>query len=381
MSNIAIIPCRGGSKGIPRKNLQLVHGVPLVIRSIYTCLNAGIDEVFVSTDDETIAAYAIVAGAKVLNRPSVLSQDHSSTDEVLAHAIQSLIDLGYKGNDRLFLLQATSPFTQSSTLLNGIRLLEENPNSGIFTTQEWHGFIWNLNDQIATPDHHDHRSRSRRQDLSPRVLETGGIYGAKIDSFLTSKIRFVDPLIAIHVGRKEGIEIDSREDLDFCNNIYDRSSKSPQAKIKIIFSDYDGVFTDNTVLQNEDGEYGTRINRSDGVAINKFKSRGIPLVIITGEKSGSAFSRAEKLKIECIHSEDKLLEIIKYCSIRSIRLSEVAYVGNDINDLGPLATCGWSFAPMDAHGDVAIYSRNLLQSKGGEGVIRELSEILLSQSP
>jgi YrbI family 3-deoxy-D-manno-octulosonate 8-phosphate phosphatase len=381
MSNIALIPCRGGSKGIPRKNLQLVHGVPLVIRAVYTCLHAGIDEVFVSTDDETIAAFAIVAGAKVLNRPSVLSQDKSSTDEVLAHAIQSLFDLGYNRDDRLFLLQATSPFTQSSTLREGIRILEENPDSGIFTTQEWHGFIWNLKDQIATPEHHDHRRRSRRQDLSPRVLETGGIYGARINSFLTSKIRFVDPLIAMRVDRKEGIEIDSIEDLDFCNNIRDRSSKSPQDKVKIIFSDYDGVFTDNRVLQTEDGEYGTSINRSDGVAINKFKSHGIPLVIITGEKSGSAFSRSEKLKIECIYSEDKLLEIINYCNIRSIRLSEVAYVGNDINDLGPLATCGWSFTPKDAHRDVAIYSRHLLQAKGGEGVIRELSEILLPQSP
>lgn len=376
MRNVAVIPCRGGSKGIPKKNLQQVHGIPLVIRAINSSLNGGMDEVYVSTDDETIASYAIAAGAKVLIRPTEISQDTSSTDEVLQHTLEALLELGYKLEDNLFLQQATTPFTQSSTIKHGIEILKKNPNHGVFTVTDWHGFIWNLQNEIVTPHHHNHLQRQRRQDLSCQVLETGGLYGGSFASFKKTQIRFVDPLIPIIVDRKEAIEIDTWDDLVFCNNIEDYSNQSPQKNVKVIFSDFDGVLTDNRVFQLLDGEFGALINRSDGVAINTFKLHGISTIIITGESTGPAFSRANKLKVECIYAENKLLQIIKYCREKSIELSEVAYIGNDINDLGPIASCGWSFVPQDAHASVAKYAKRLLQAKGGQGVLREVADIL-----
>jgi YrbI family 3-deoxy-D-manno-octulosonate 8-phosphate phosphatase len=374
MSNIALIPCRGGSKGIIKKNLQLVHGVPLVIRTVSACLSGGIDEVFVSTDDEDIAAYATAAGARVISRPSEISQDTSSTDEVLSHAVETLLDLGFTRTDNLFLLQSTSPFTRKETIENAILTLSQNVDHGVFTASEWHGFIWEIKEDYVIPLHHDHLNRKRRQELSKCVLETGGLYGASLDSFDKSRIRFVEPLHPLLVSRIESIEIDTWDDLNFCNQISFDSLQLPREKTRVIFSDFDGVLTDNRVYQLESGENGAIINRSDGIAINTLKSLGIPVVIITGELAGPAFGRAKKLGIECIYSEDKLQKIVEYCVKNSVRLSEVGYIGNDINDLAPIASCGSSFVPRDSHPIVKKFAGNILKSNGGDGVLREVLE-------
>lgn len=377
MTNIAVIPCRGGSKGIPRKNLQSVSGIPLVVRTIFASLAAGIDHIFVSTDDDEISNYAHAAGAKVLRRPSELAQDSSSTDSVLTHAIDSLISLGFQEHDNLFLLQATSPFTKSETIRRASECIENNPGTGVFTATEWHGFIWNYNDRYAIPHQHDHKNRRRRQDLAPQILETGGLYGGSIKGFLDSKVRFVEPLIPILVDRIEAIEIDTWDDLKYCNSISARKEPRIKSKIKVVFSDFDGVFTDNRVLQFENGEAGSIINRSDGVAISLLKTRNVPFIIITGERNGAAFGRSEKLGIPCIYSEDKLRTIVEYCSEHSLDLSQVAYIGNDTNDIEALATCGWSYVPSDAENIALSVADQVLHSKGGFGVIRDLVENFL----
>lgn len=377
MANVAVIPCRGGSKGIPLKNIQLVHGIPLVIRTITACLQAGIDEVFVSTDDKTIAHYAIAAGAKIINRPVEIAQDTSSTDEVLSHAVNALFEMHYSTDDNLFLFQATSPFTRASTIEKAIQILEAAPGSGVFTAVEWHGFIWDLQDGFVKPFQHNHLKRQRRQDLTAQVLETGGFYGATLGSFKQSGIRFVDPLIPVIVDRTEALEIDTWDDLEFCNQIGFHQLNRPQKPIKIVFTDFDGVLTDNRVYQGESQELGALISRSDGVAISKLMNRKIPVVIITGESQGPAFGRAAKLNIECIYAEDKLRKIIEYCAENSISLSEVAYVGNDLNDLGPIASCGWTYVPRDANPKVSKFASRVLQTEGGHGVLRELVDSIL----
>lgn len=378
MSNIAIIPCRGGSKGIHMKNLQLVHGVPLVIRTIAACLEAGIDQVFVSTDDKTISEYAIAGGAHILERPKSIAMDSSSTDKVLMHAIESLLARGYSESDNLFLLQATTPFTHFETIRTAIGMLEQEPDCGVITAQDWHGFVWTVKHGTAMPHFHDPLHRSRRQDLETQILETGGLYGGSMDSFLKSKVRFVNPLRPIFVSRVEAIEIDTWDDLDFCNRITQSKAQRIQENIKVVFTDFDGVLTDNRIYQLENSESGALVNRSDGIGIGVIKANKIPIIVITGEVSGPAFGRASKLGISCIHSENKLLSIIQYCVENSIRLTEVAYIGNDLNDLGPIATCGWSFVPSDAHPDVSKYATKILRAKGGDGVLREFSDSLFS---
>lgn len=381
MKNVVVIPCRGGSKGIARKNLQAVHGIPLVVRTIFTCLEAGINDIFVSTDNDEIGAYARAAGARVIDRPHELAQDESSTDSVLSHAIQALLELGFVAEDNLFLLQATSPFTKSKTIQRAYTHLQNNPDSGVFTATEWHGFVWDLKEAVASPFFHDFKHRKRRQDLTPQILETGGLYGGSIARFKDSEVRFVQPLVPILVDRVEAIEIDSLGDLNFCNSISMRKKFESKSDIKVIFTDFDGVWTDNRVLQFETSEMGCIINRSDGVAISQLKSQGFPVVIITGEDRGAAFGRAEKLGILCIYSQDKLRSIVQYCIDHSVKLSEIAYVGNDLNDLEPLATCGWTFTPEDAHPTVSKFASQVLHTKGGQGVIRELADNLLRKSP
>ncbi len=372
MTDIAVIPCRGGSKGIPRKNLQTVHGIPLVVRTIFACFEAGISDVYVSTDNEEIRSYSEAAGAQIIDRPAELAQDFSSTDSVLSHAVQSLLLQGFKGEDNLLLLQATSPFTKSETIQDICKLLKQQPNAGVFTATEWHGFIWDLNNGVVSPYKHDHKNRRRRQDLSPQVLETGGVYGGTIDNFSSFGVRFIEPLIPVIVDRIEAIEIDTLDDLNFCNAISVVKRSRDLSNVRVVFTDFDGVLTDNRVLQSESEEFGSFVNRSDGVAISYLKSKDIPVIIITGEKNGAAFGRASKLGIPCVYSEDKLKSIVDYCTNHDLTFSEVAYIGNDLNDLDSLATCGWTFTPIDAHPAALKCANKILHTKGGYGVFREM---------
>lgn len=144
-----------------------------------------------------------------------------------------------------------------------------------------------------------------------------------------------------------------------------------------IFYDFDGVMTDNTVLVDENGTESVRVNRSDGLAVSEFKKMGFAQAILSTEKNQVVSKRAQKLGISCLQGlEDKKSALLDYCKEHKIKTEECAFVGNDINDLEVMQTVGYPICPVDAHSKIVSISRIVLKTKGGNGVIREIFELI-----
>jgi len=213
---LALIPARGGSKGIPGKNLQEVDGVPLICRSIRAAKSSlKVGRVVVTTDDDAIAAVAEREKATVIRRPAEIANDTASSESALLHALGVLENQGPLEAELVF-LQCTSPFTtgvQIDLVVEALR--RENCNSS-FAVSPWHGFLWRIDGRGI--NHNPEQPRQRRQDLEPAFLETGAIYAMNIAAFRRNENRFCHPAKPV-VLEQMGMEIDTPEDLALCQSI------------------------------------------------------------------------------------------------------------------------------------------------------------------
>lgn len=147
--------------------------------------------------------------------------------------------------------------------------------------------------------------------------------------------------------------------------------------IKLIVFDFDGVMTDNRVLVNEKGEEAVWVNRSDGLAVEMIRKMGIPMLILSTETNPIVSVRAKKLNLPVLQAvSNKKEALLDYCNSEKIDLTEVMYVGNDINDLPAMELVGYKVVPSDAYEEVKQISDIVLSSKGGGGVVRELADLI-----
>ena len=214
MRIVCLIPARGGSKGILKKNLQRIGQLSLVANRILEAEKVlEIQTIYVSTDSSEIGTEAKRFGASVLDRPLELARDETSTDDVISHAV-GLIELD--ADDILILLQPTSPFLRSDIIHNCLALLLEEPKLGsVITIREGHPFMWEQVTHSAwEPLGHDRKSRARRQDLNRQGWETGGCYAIRISAFFEQKVRYPAPTGCIPVNLLESLDIDTLEDLE-----------------------------------------------------------------------------------------------------------------------------------------------------------------------
>lgn len=148
-------------------------------------------------------------------------------------------------------------------------------------------------------------------------------------------------------------------------------------QIDLIVYDFDGVMTDNKVFVFENGTEGVIVNRADGLGVNIIKDLGILQIILSTETNVVVATRAKKLNLEVIHGcKDKKPQLLEFCKSRNIDLKKVLYVGNDVNDLEAMKVVGFSVAPADAHKEILKFASLITKTKGGQGVIRELSDII-----
>jgi len=148
-------------------------------------------------------------------------------------------------------------------------------------------------------------------------------------------------------------------------------------EIGLIVYDFDGVMTDNRVIVLQDGTEGVIANRADGLGVDLIRILGLPQLILSTETNPVVKVRAAKLKLEVIAScNDKQVALRTYCKGNGYELQRVLYVGNDINDLEVMKIVGFPVAPADAHPEVRAIARLVTQAKGGEGVVKELADLM-----
>ena len=379
---VAVIPARGGSKGVPRKNLRRVGGIPLIARAISAARAADrVDRVVVSTDDPQIAAVGREWGAEVVNRPAELSGDTASSESAVEHALDELsrfgIDVGV-----VLLIQATSPFIDPADLDAAVERVLAGESDCVFSAVESWGFLWRTTSGAggAVGINHDHRRRPRRQDREPEFLETGAFYVMDAAGFRSAKHRFFGRIGVALVPEAHAIEIDTEEQLALASAIDPFVGRGAHAAIDVdaVVTDFDGVHTDDSVLVGQGGEELVRVSRSDGMGIGRLRAAGIPVLILSTETNPVVSARARKLGVEVAQgSTDKAAALTAWASGRDIPLDRIAYLGNDLNDLGCLELVGWPVAVPAAHPEVIAASRIVLAAPGGAGAVRELADAVL----
>lgn len=213
MKVVAIIPARGGSKGVPRKNLRDVAGKPLIAWSIEDAAESKIvSEVYVTTDDSEIAQVSIRYGAKVINRPADLAMDSSTSESALRHALDEIVKMD--GEPRLVVfLQATSPLRSDRDIDAAIELLEKSDADSVLSVTPAHVFLWKEEDGKAVAINYDSMRRPRRQDMVPQYRENGSLYVFKPWVLRDLNNRLGGRIVMYKMGDEAGLDIDSELDL------------------------------------------------------------------------------------------------------------------------------------------------------------------------
>jgi N-acylneuraminate cytidylyltransferase len=221
LSNVAIIPARGGSKRIPRKNLLPFDGVPMIVRSIRTALDSGLfEQVVVSTDDAEIADVARAHGAHVpFMRPAALADDYTGTAAVIVHALQQLPAFDYA-----CCVYATAPLLQARYLRQGIELLEQRPDKSFAFSVCGFGFpvqrALTLDEQGALTALYPEFRETRSQDLPEAFQDAGQFYWGRSAAWLRGEVLYSPASLPVILPRHLVQDIDTPEDWKRAEYLY-----------------------------------------------------------------------------------------------------------------------------------------------------------------
>jgi YrbI family 3-deoxy-D-manno-octulosonate 8-phosphate phosphatase len=411
MTVLAVIPARGGSKGVPAKNLAPVGGVPLVARAVRECLGARlVTDVVVSTDDPDIAAAARTAGADVVLRPAAIAGDTATSEAAVLHAMDAHEAMHGSPVDVVLLVQCTSPFLAREDVEGVTSAVIEGGADSAVTVAPFHGFVWREQDAeeaavgeagqagvqrvggstslLVDTDrtsgygvNHDASFRPRRQDRPQDFLETGAAYAMSAAGFREAGHRFFGRTALVRTDPARVLEVDDPHDLDRARALaplLDAAALPTREDVDAVVIDFDGTQTDDRVLIDADGREIVAVHRGDGLGIAHLRKAGLELLILSTEQNPVVAARARKLQIPVLHGIDrKDLALKQWCEEHGIAPGRVLYVGNDVNDLPCFHLVGWPVAVASAHGSVRAAARAVTATPGGEGAIREIAAWLL----
>ncbi|MFD7862615.1 cytidylyltransferase domain-containing protein [Streptomyces sp. NPDC059783] len=390
---LAVIPARGGSKGVPAKNLAQVGGVPLVVRAVRACLaSSEVTDVVVTTDApavaETVRAAADALGESgrvhLVRRPEAIAGDTATSEDAVLHALDSYEAEHGTTADVVLLVQCTSPFVSRDDIDGVASAVAREGADTAVTVAPFHGFLWR--DGTAVEDHnygvnHDKAVRPRRQDRPEDLLETGAAYAMDAAGFRTHRHRFFGHTALVRTDPARVLEIDDPHDLARARALAPLLDPAPlptRADIDAVVLDFDGTQTDDRVFIDADGHETVAVHRGDGLGIAALRRAGVPLLILSTEQNPVVAARARKLRIPVLHGIDrKDLALKQWCEEQSLAPERVMYVGNDVNDLPCFALAGWPVAVASAHDSVRAAARAVTTTPGGFGAVREIAAWLL----
>jgi len=375
---VAFVPVRGGSKSIPGKNIKPLCGKPLV----YWVLNElnqsqSINEIVLATD--SIEIKKVVEGFKLskvvlYDRDEQNADDFASTESVMLEYINRQQNLN--DEDTFILVQATSPFTQSLDFESALQEMKNTQSDSLLSCARMKRFFWKKD---GTPINYDFNSRPRRQDFDGELVENGAFYINNVGNIKKHKNRLSGKICVYEMPEYTSVEIDEIEDWIVAESIMKKMLRSEkELSIKLFLTDVDGVLTDAGMYYTEYGDELKKFNTRDGKGFELLRSQGVKTGIITSEDTKIVSNRAKKLKVDFLFQgagNDKFKIISKLCAEENISLDEIAYIGDDINDLELLSNVGLAACPQNAVLTIKnIQGINVLNAKGGEGAVREFVE-------
>lgn len=400
---LAIIPARGGSKGIPRKNIKDFAGYPLIAYSITAGKRAElVDRVVVSTDDPQIAEIAKQWGAEVpFLRPVELAGDNTLDFPVMKHCLEWLAENEAYYPEVVLWLRPTSPIRPRKCVDDAVKLLFDHPEAdsvrGVVAAGQNPFKMWTLDDgsgalkPLMRVEGIKESYNAPRQALPDVYWQTGHIDAIWTKTILekgsvTGDVIFplmIDPRYTVDIDVAADWEAAERllryRDLDMVDPASER--RAFPGKVSLVVLDFDGVMTDDRVWVNENGEEMVAANRSDGLGLERLKAEtDIQVMVLSRETNTVVEARCKKLDIPVLQAIlDKGGAIRQVLEEKHIPRSEVIFMGNDINDLAVFPEVGFTVAPADAHPDVLRRADLVLSKGGGTGAVRELCDMILTR--
>lgn len=400
---LAVIPARGGSKGIPRKNIRDFAGYPLIAYSIAAGLQSHyVTRTIVSTDDEEIAAVARQYGAETpFLRPAEFSMDKTVDLPVFKHALEWLAEHENYRPDVLVQLRPTSPARPCSCVDDAVQILLDHPEAdsvrGVVDAGQNPFKMWQIDQAsgqmrpLIGVEGIREAYNAPRQSLPDVYWQTGHIDAIRPRAILEKNSMSGDIIMPLVIDVRYTIDIDTPADwqksewlvtdggLEMVDPANQR--RGLPAKITTLLMDFDGVLTDNRVWVDETGKESVAANRSDSLGIGILREQtGIEVMVVSREVNPVVAARCKKMNIPYLQAvTDKASALKNLFAERAIDPASVIYMGNDTNDLPCFPLVGFSVAPADAHPSVLRAADWVTSLNGGHGAVRELCDFLLSR--
>jgi N-acylneuraminate cytidylyltransferase len=397
---LALIPARGGSKGIPRKNIRLFAGYPLIAWSIAAAKQAAcVTRVIISTDDEEIASVAREYGAETpFLRPSEFAQDHTTDLPVFEHALQWLEENEGYQPDIVIQLRPTSPIRPKDCVDSAVKILLDHADAdcvrGVIPAGQNPHKMWRFagENQPMKPllevEGISEPYNAPRQILPPVYWQTGHIDAIRVSTIKQKKSLTGDVIYPLVIDPRYSVDIDNPADWAkyeaLANSgleiVTPGKPKRPMPeKIDLVISDFDGVITDNRVWVNEDGVEFVAAYRSDSIGVQLLREIGIEVMILSSEPNRVVEARARKMGVHVIHGvgiHEKGRVMREILEQRNVKAENVIYIGNDVNDLPCFEVAGWSVAVADAYPELIQAADFVLSKNGGHGALREVCDLI-----
>ncbi len=400
MHTLAIIPARGGSKSIPRKNIKPFAGHPLIAYSIAAGLQAeSVTRVIVSTDDEEIAAVAREYGADVpFLRPVEFAQDATPDLPVFTHALAWLEEHEGCRPDLVVQLRPTTPVRPPDLIDRAVALMLQHPEAdsarGVVPSGQNPYKMWRIAEDgrltplLELPDVAEPYN-APRQSLPPTYWQTGHIDVIRPRVFAQGSMsgRVILPVVLDPIYT---VDLDTPLDWMWAEWLVrhvgmpmvwpGRQPRPMPPRIRLVVLDFDGTLTDDRVWVDETGREMVAAHRGDGFGIARLREAGVKVVILSRETNPVVSARARKLRVPVFQSvTDKAAAMRALLEKYDVPAEEAVFVGNDINDLPAFKEVGWAVAVGDAHPDVQRAADWVLSRSGGHGAVRELCDLILDR--
>ncbi len=400
---LAVIPARGGSKGIPRKNIRDFAGYPLIAYSIAAATQSKlVTRTIVSTDDEEIAAVARQYGAETpFLRPAEFAQDNTTDLPVFQHVLSWLKEREGYIPDVVVQLRPTSPVRPLTCVDDAVNLLLSHPDAdsvrGVVEADQCPYKMWLIDSTSGTmspllgvegiPEAYN----APRQKLPKAFWQIGHIDAIRPRAIVEQNSMSGKVIMPLIMDPRFTVDLDNLRDWHQGEQLVKEGGlqmvdpanqrRSMPSKVSLLVMDFDGVLTDNRVWVNDKGEESIAANRSDSLGLSILKEKtGIECLVISKERNKVVEARCRKMQVPFIQAvDDKAAALSQVIAEKGLEPSEVIFMGNDTNDLPCFPIAGYTVAPADAHPAVARQADLVLTLNGGHGAVRELCDILLSR--
>ncbi|XP_036967683.1 N-acylneuraminate cytidylyltransferase A [Acanthopagrus latus] len=383
----ALILARGGSKGIPLKNIKMLAGVPLIGWVLRAALDSEcFDSVWVSTDHDEIEKVAKAWGARVHRRTPEVSRDSSTSLETIQEFIRlnPVVDIVCN-------IQATSPCLHPRHVKEALDMIKKQNFDSVFSVVRRHQFRWQEvkkgSGEPTKPLNLDPSNRPRRQDWDGELCENGSFYITRRELIEKGVLQGGNKISYYEMLPEYSVDIDVDIDWPVAEQRvlrYGYFGRETPEVVRLTFCKVSGCLTEGRIFMSKSGEEMLSINTRDTTGIRMLQKEDVEVVLLTCSEDPVAQSMADQLKkrtgCDVIDVGEEPLDVLRpMVEKKKLQWKDVAYMGNDKPDVNCLNMAGLSAVPGDAPVVAINAAKYTCHNIGGKGAMREFAEHILLQ--